>query len=114
MVNAELLISIHANSYEGTIAKGVETLYNPLYLENFRFAQTIQSELVGYIGAHNRGVRPRTDLHVLNNANMPAVLVEVGFVSHPEEEALLMDSEYHQKIAEGLLNGVLAFFTNYR
>ena len=114
MVNAELLISIHANSYEGTIAKGVETLYNPLYLENFRFAQTIQSELVGYIGAYNRGVRPRTDLHVLNNANMPAVLVEVGFVSHPEEEALLMDSEYQQKIAEGLLNGVLAFFTNYR
>jgi len=113
-VNAEVLISIHANSYEGTTAKGVETLYNPLYLENFRFAQAIQNELINHIGAVNRGVRPRTDLNVLNNANMPAALVEVGFVSHPEEEAMLNDPEYQKRIAEGLLMGILTFFRNYR
>jgi len=113
-VNAEVLISIHANSYEGTAAKGVETLYNPLYLENFRFAEVIQRELVNYIGAVNRGVRPRTDLHVLNNANMPAALVEVGFVSHPEEEAMLNDPDYQKRIAEGLLMGIINFFRDYR
>lgn len=114
MVNAEIFISVHANSYEGTAARGVETLYNPLYLENFRLAQVVQSELVNHLDAKNRGVRPRTDLHVLNNAEMPAVLVEVGFVSHPEEEKLLIDPDYQKKIAEGLLNGVLLFFQNYR
>lgn len=113
-VNAEVLISIHANSYEGTAAKGVETLYNPLYLENFRFAEVIQRELVNYIGAVNRGVRPRTDLHILNNANMPAALVEVGFVSHPEEEAMLNDPDYQKRIAEGLLMGIINFFRDYR
>ncbi|HKM17035.1 MAG: AMIN domain-containing protein [Firmicutes bacterium] len=114
MVNAEVLISIHANSYEGTSAKGVETLYNPLYLENFRFAQTVQTELVSHLGAKDRGVRPRTDLQVLNHTDMPAVLVEVGFVSNPEEEALLNDPDYQVKIAEGLLYGILTFFRNYR
>lgn len=114
MVNAEIFISVHANSYEGTAAKGIETLYNPLYLENFRLAQAVQSELVQSLNAVNRGVRPRTDLHVLNNVKMPAVLVEVGFLSHPEEEEMLIDPEYQKMIAEGLLNGVLIFFQNYR
>ncbi len=114
MVNAELFISIHANSYEGTVARGVETLYNPLYLENFRLAQMMQNELVSHLGVVNRGVRPRTDLLVLNNSTMPAVLMEVGFVSHQEEELLLIDPDYQNEIAIGLLNGVLAFFDIYR
>jgi N-acetylmuramoyl-L-alanine amidase len=45
---------------------------------------------------------------------MPAVLVEVGFLSHPEEEEMLIDPEYQKMIAEGLLNGVLIFFQYYR
>lgn len=114
LANAELLVSIHANSYEGTSARGVETLYNPLYLENFRLAQSVQSELAGYIEAVNRGVRPRTDLAVLNQAEMTAVLVEVGFVSHEEEVVLLTSSEYQQKIADGLFNGIQLFFITYR
>lgn len=114
MVNADLLISIHANSYEGVAARGIETLYNPLYLDNFRLAQSIQSELIAQVGAVNRGVRPRTELVVLNNVSMPAVLVEIGFLSHQEEEALLIDSEYQQQIAIGLLNGVIIFFAQYR
>jgi len=95
-------------------ARGIETLYNPLYLDNFRLAQSIQSELIAQVGAVNRGVRPRTELVVLNNVSMPAVLVEIGFLSHQEEEALLIDSEYQQQIAIGLLNGVIIFFAQYR
>lgn len=112
--NAELLVSIHANSYEGTEAKGVETLFNPLYLENFRLAQLIQSELISNLNACDRGVRPRTDLAVLNGAKIPAVLVEVGFVTDKEEETLLNTSEYQQQIAAALFSGIQLFFLTYR
>lgn len=113
-VNAELFVSIHVNSYEGTEASGVETLFNPLYLENFRLAQLIQSELTTHINALDRGVRPRTNLAVLNGAKIPAVLVEVGFISNETEEALLNTPEYQQQIATGLFNGIQLFFLTYR
>lgn len=114
MANGEVLISIHANSYPGQNAQGIETLYNPLYLENFRLAQIIQNELVAYVDRQDRGVRPRTDLAVLNNAIMPAILVEAGFVNHPEEELFLLSSEYQQDVAQGVFNGLEVFFTDYR
>lgn len=114
LANAELYISIHANSYGVVDVKGIETLYNPLYLENFRLAQTIQSKLSNILNGNNRGVRPRTDLAVLNNLAIPAVLVEVGFVSNAEEELLLTESEYQNQIAEGLFEGIQLFFVNYR
>ncbi len=113
-VNAELLVSIHLNSYEGTEARGIETLFNPLYLENFRLAQTIQSELIASTKAPDRGVRPRTDLAVLNGAKMPAVLVEVGFISHKEEEELLNTKAYQKQIANALAEGIEYFFLTYR
>ena len=112
-VNAELLVSIHLNSYEGTEARGIETLFNPLYLENFRLAQTIQSELIASTKAPDRGVRPRTDLAVLNGAKMPAVLVEVGFISHKEEEELLNTKAYQKQIANALAD-IEYFFLTYR
>jgi N-acetylmuramoyl-L-alanine amidase len=113
VANAELYVSIHANSYGTMEAKGIETLYNPLYLDNFRLAQTIQSELSRIPERNNRGVRPRTDLAVLNNLAIPAVLVEVGFVSNAEEELLLISAEYQNQIAEGLFEGIKLFFVNY-
>ena len=67
LVDAELFVSVHANYFDIQTVEGFETLYNPLYLENFRLAQTIQSELAKFLKGNSRGVRPRTDLAVLNN-----------------------------------------------
>ncbi len=57
---------------------------------------------------YNRGVR-HAPFAVLIGATMPAVLVEVGFISNPKEEALLKKSDYRQKMAEALYKGVLSY-----
>ncbi len=114
LVDAELFVSVHANYFDIQTVEGFETLYNPLYLENFRLAQTIQSELAKFLKGNSRGVRPRTDLAVLNNLSIPAALVEVGFLSNVEEELLLTSAEYQSQIVEGIFEGIQLFFVNYR
>lgn len=110
IVNADIFISIHCNSYEGELAKGIETLYSPLFLENFRLAQIIQKELVVELEMQDRGLRPRPNLHVLNSTSMPSVMVELGFLSHPEEEKLLNSSQFRARAADALFNGVVRYF----
>ena len=58
--------------------------------------------------SRSRGIKSAR-FAVLKGARMPAVLVEVGFISHPGEEAHLRTPEYRQRIAEGIRRGVLAF-----
>ncbi len=111
---AEILISIHANSYIHQKVKGTETLYNPLHLENFRLAQSLQSELIAQLRLVDRGLRPRTDLAVLNGAKMPAALVEVAFLNYPEEEKLLRSSEFQYQAAQAMYDGIIRYFRQYR
>jgi len=59
----------------------------------------------------NRGVKSAR-FYVLKGTRMPAVLIEVGFISHPQEERRLRDRDYRQRIAEGIRNGVLSFRNN--
>ena len=58
--------------------------------------------------AENRGYK-NSRFYVLRNTLIPAILVEVGFVSHPREEKLLRSASYRQRIAEGLSRGILQF-----
>ncbi len=50
---------------------------------------------------------------MVRNSRMPAVLVEIGFVTNPDEAALLSDPAYLQDIAEGLYNGIIAFVARF-
>ena len=56
---------------------------------------------------YNRGVIERSDLTGFNWSKVPVVLIEMGFLSNPEEDSLLNDSSYQEKIAQGLCNGIL-------
>jgi N-acetylmuramoyl-L-alanine amidase len=78
--------------------------------QSSRLAEILQEELLAVTGAEkgNRGIKQNT-FRVLKGATMPAVLVEVGFISNPSEEELLKTSGYQDKIAEALYRGVLRF-----
>ncbi|GAC1344848.1 MAG: hypothetical protein NVSMB23_20230 [Myxococcales bacterium] len=71
-------------------------------------AQIIHRHLTGATGAHSRGVR-QAPFVVLAGARMPAVLVEIGFVSHPEEGPLLAKEGYQQRVAAALAAAVREF-----
>ncbi|GHF67993.1 N-acetylmuramoyl-L-alanine amidase [Deinococcus ficus] len=73
-----------------------------------QLAQKVQSRLISATGAVNRGVQ--TDaFYVIRNPTTPAILVEVGFGSHPVEGPRLATPEYREKLAQGLARAILDF-----
>src|SRR5690606_25046077 len=95
-LNAVLCVSIHNSSASDTAARGTETYYLPKQPNNLWLAQAVQQELVRTLGRRDRGVKSN-NFWVLRDAEVPAILVEVSFLSNPEERALLADPEYRRK-----------------
>lgn len=87
-IEADLFISIHNNSASSSIV-GTETLYYPSStdLRGKRVAQIVQDSIVSRCKMVNRGIKARKDLHVLKATQMPAILIETGFLSNAEEAA---------------------------
>jgi N-acetylmuramoyl-L-alanine amidase len=76
--------------------------------ESARLAEAIQREMNELTGTRDRGVR-QAPFRVLMGATMPAILVEVGFISNPEEEARLKDDAYKDKVVEAIARAIGAF-----
>lgn len=115
----DLFVSIHLNSSTKTTAQGVNTYafdsgWNPgapgarHVLRSRELAKQIQKALVGATDAVPR-VENSKNFAVLRGSDMPAVLVECGFLSNGDEAAKLASEEYRMRIAEGIANGILAW-----
>lgn len=104
---ADLYVSIHANALDDETYSGIFTFYHPDKRSSKKAAELIQSAASTASGAIDRGVRTE-NYAVLRETDMPAVLVETGFMTCPEELALLIDTEYQAKIANGITEGILA------
>jgi N-acetylmuramoyl-L-alanine amidase len=78
--------------------------------QSSKLAEILQEELQAVTGTEriNRGIK-QNSFRVLKGATMPAVLVEVGFISNVDEEKLLGSSAYQDKLAEALYRGVLRY-----
>lgn len=103
---ADLYISIHVNSLEDESFAGIMTFFHPEKRSSRAYAQAIQDALTTASGGLDRGVRSE-DYAVLRETDMPAVLVETGFMTCPEELALLLDKDYQQHLAQGIAQGIL-------
>jgi N-acetylmuramoyl-L-alanine amidase len=106
---ADLFISIHANSFPEPQWSGAQVFYNPRSEESRILAEHIQTELVRRLGPNTRRARP-ADLYVLRQVKVPAALVEVGFLSNPREERLLLDAEYRVRVADAIYHGIVSYF----
>lgn len=102
----DIFVSLHANAAESQSAKGIETLYYPGSKGGKLLANRIQNRLIKNTYATNRGIKTRRNLHVLEETNMPAVLVEVGFITNLREEILLNCDEYLDLVAKSIYQGV--------
>lgn len=112
--NADLAIRIHCDSADVTSAKGASMLvpapvgYATNIAEISRtYGEIILNSLVANVGMYNRGVIERSDLTGFNWSKVPVVLIEMGFLSNPQEDSLLNDASYQEKLAQGLCNGIL-------
>ncbi|MGV3624260.1 MAG: N-acetylmuramoyl-L-alanine amidase family protein [Archangium sp.] len=80
------------------------------HADSSRLAYSVHEALITETGAQDRGVQ-QAPFYVLMGLEAPAVLVEVGFVSHPEEGKHLSESEYQAKLARAITAGVKHFLT---
>lgn len=109
--NADLFVSIHCNAFINPAANGTETLAYPDDDEGIHLAECINNQIVDTFGTTDRGVKTTTSLAVLNGTYMPAVLVEMAFISNTEDAILLRDDQddFARAIARGVtdyLSGV--------
>lgn len=109
---ADLLVSIHANASTNPSMSGTMTFYhhNTQARESMALAGYIQAELVNRLQRENKGVRKANYL-VLRSCPIPAALVEVAFISNPEEEMLLADSAFQRRAAEAIALGIKRYLT---
>jgi N-acetylmuramoyl-L-alanine amidase len=115
--HAALMIRIHADGSSDTSLHGFSTLYpawhrgwtDDIYARSLKAARLVQSAAVKATGARNVGLLPRSDLTGFNWSNVPAILVETGYLSNRRERRLLQSSSYQWKVAGGLTAGAAAF-----
>lgn len=106
-----LYISIHQNKYSDSSIWGAQTFYSKNDEKSKDLAQFIQSTISGQLQPENkRKIKPSgTDIYLLYNATKPAVMVECGFLSNPDELSKLTDSEYQNKMALSIAIGILNY-----
>lgn len=103
--NPDYFISIHANAHTNRQASGIETYCYKFGGMGEKIARAVQTELIEATGLIDRGVK-EGNLHVLRETKAPAILVEVGFISNPEEEALMKTEEFRKKVAQAIYIGL--------
>lgn len=109
--NADLFLSVHANSASAAAAKGIEvySYINATSPEGSKLAKSVQKNLVKNLGSYDRGTHT-ANFSVLRNSKMPSALAELGFISNPQEEKLLNDPSFQQKAADALFQGILGYY----
>jgi N-acetylmuramoyl-L-alanine amidase len=98
---ADVFISIHINAADNQQAQGAETWY---YMSGMDLARYIQAEIV-QLGLDDRGVK-QGNFYVLKHTDMPAILVELAFISNPEEEVLLSGVDFRRQAAKCITDGL--------
>ena len=104
---ADYFISLHTNAAASPSATGSEAYVYRIGSRAYDFAESILTNLTASTGLRNRGVKARPGLYVLRKTNMPATLVELGFITNPRD-AGLMENE-PDRFAEGIYRGILAY-----
>lgn len=108
-----ILVSVHFNAAKSVEADGIEVFYHQSVsserrMDSKSLAQSIQDSMVKITRADDRGIKPGS-FHVLRKTVMPAVLVEAGFLSNPEELERLLEPKYLNAVAWGIAKGIDAY-----
>lgn len=102
-LKADIFISVHANSSGSSSASGTETYYQREASK--ALANVMHKYLVQATGLSDRGVR-YGNFHVIRETKMPAVLLEVGYLSNKKDEALLFTDALQNKVAASIVSGI--------
>ena len=107
--NADLFLSIHANALEQNHDyEGILTFYHKNDRRGRKLAELVQAEVSAQTGGTDRGIRD-ADYVVLRESDAPSCLLEMGFMTTQSELDRLLDPEYQDSIAAGIVQGIRAY-----
>ena len=106
--DADIVVSIHMNSFRNQSSKGAMTFYNKQNERGENLANCIQSQLSNQLENAKKQAHSG-DYYITNCTSLPAVIVECGFLSNPDEEKLLQTKEYENKVCYAILCGILSY-----
>lgn len=115
---AEIFLRIHANGSENSSVHGTLTIcntasspYNPgIHDESLRLAQEVLTHMVELMGSKDRGVWQTDTMSGINWCTIPVAIIEMGYMSNEDEDRLMQEPEYQNRIVQGIANGVDAYF----
>ena len=107
-----IVVSIHANAIRNSTWTGAQTFYDPKKLENKQLATAIMNSMKNNLETTTREAKSISSLFILKNSNVPSTLVEIGFLSNPEEAEKLNTESYQNEIAYAIYEGILYYLDN--
>lgn len=108
---ADIVLSIHLNSFPQNQYYGAQTFYKEGDANSRKLAEYIQEELLTVIDrGNNRKIKPKNDIYIFKGNNITGALVECGFLSNPEEEQLLTQDHYQERLAWSIFSGIVKYF----
>ena len=109
--SADIFVSIHLNKIPQSQYDGWQTFYKEGSEDGARLAKTIQENLNKTIQKENNRIAKTIDkIYIIKHVEIPTTIVECGFLSNPDEEKLLLEEEYQNKLAWGIYNGIIDYF----
>jgi N-acetylmuramoyl-L-alanine amidase len=109
--NADIFVSIHQNSLASANVRGAQVFYFNESDNSKKLSEFIQYHLKEFVDPENRfQAKANSNYYVLKQTEMPAVLVECGFLSNPGERAKLLTDEYQERLAWGIYLGIIDYF----
>ncbi len=107
-----IYVSIHLNKFTTSAANGTQVFYSPNFDESELLGDSIQKSVVSLLQPDNTRVikKGTSSTYLLHNAKVPAVIVECGFLSNPQELEKLKDSDYQSQMAFSVMGGILDYF----
>jgi len=100
---SDIFVSIHCNAMVSPVSSGIETYYKTS--QSSKLAQILHNTIISKLPTLDRGIRTQS-FYVIKYTTMPSVLIEIGFITNPNEEALLASAEYQEKVAAAIYDGI--------
>ncbi len=109
--SADIFVSIHLNKIPQQQYYGWQCFYKSGSEQSTKLAKKLQENLNKSIQRENNRVAMKLDtVYIMKHVEIPISIVECGFLSNPEEEKLLLDDGYQNRLSWGIYNGIINYF----